>query len=427
MAGNNLAVIDMISRSSVEIFENSNAFLDNISKKYSNEFAKEGAKIGTQLRIRLPNDYTVTNGPAASIQSTANQYTILTLSTQRHVDVGFNSIDTTLKLQDIAENIVKPSVEVLAGNIAATVMNGYTETQGEYNGTVFQGISNNISNYVANVDGGGTILYPTQNEYLTAGAIMTENSIPISDIRKVVNSPRTQSNVVNSLTGTFNPQSVISKQYMTGKMYSAYDLEWMSDTTVHTHTTGTWTNNTNVVSANNQSGLTILCSASTGTLTIGDIITFTGVNEVNRVTKADAGVLKQFVVTAAVAGSGTSISIYPALTPPVGGQNVQYQTVTASPSTAASNYINIVTSTNGGAAIKYKKNIAFAKDAITMATADMVMPPMKRVSRKEKNGISLRYLEDYIVGTDQLVSRLDCIFGWQVLRPEWGVVVASPN
>jgi hypothetical protein len=151
------------------------------------------------------------------------------------------------------------------------------------------------------------------------------------------------------------------------------------------------------------------------------------VNEVNRVTKADAGVLKQFVVTAAVAGSGTSISIYPALTPPIGGKTVQYQTVTASPSTTAGNYVNIVTSTNGGAAVKYKKNLAFAKDAITMATADMIMPPMKRVSRKEKNGISLRYLEDYIVGTDQLVSRLDCIFGWQVLRPEWGVVVASPS
>ncbi len=381
----------------------------NSFTKYASEFAKNGAQIGTSLRIRLPNDYTVTNGPALSVQSTANQYTNLILSTQRHVDFGFGGIDMTLKVQDMAENIVKPAVNNLAGNVAKTIMNGYTET----------GIAQNISNFVSNVDGSGAIINPTSQQYLDAGAILTENSVPLGDMRKVVNSPRTNSAVVNSLTGLFNPNNAIGKQYVTGQMYRALDLDWMTDPTVTTHTSGSFSSGT--VSTANQSGLTINTNAITGQLKIGDIITFAGVNEVNRITKGDSGVLKQFVVTATTATtSATSIQIYPALIPQSGGQDVQYQTVVNSP--AASAVITMVTP----ASTQYRKNIAFCKDAITMATADMVLPPYTMSGRKEKNGISLRTIMNfYIPGTDQMISRLDILFGWLVVRPEWAVIIAD--
>lgn len=421
MAGNNLAVIDMITRETVELWHNSNAFLMNINMHYAKEFAKKGAQIGSSLRVRLPNDYTVSNGPALSVQSTANQYTNLILSTQRHVDVGFDTFDMTLKIQDMSENILKPMVNNLTGNVAQTIMNGYTETQGDFAGTTFQGIAENISNFVSNTDGAGNILNPTSQQYLDAGAILTENSVPMGDIRKVVNSPRTNSAVVNSLSGLFNPTTLISKQYQSAQVYQAFNFEWMTDPTVTTHTSGSFTAGT--VSVANQSGLTILTNALTGQLKVGDIITFAGVNEVNRITKSDAGVLKQFVVTKTTAANAdTSISIYPALTPPVGGNQVQYQTVTASP--AASAVITLVTP----ASTQYRKNIAFSKDAITMATADMFMPPNVVGSRKEKDGVSLRLIANYYIpGTDQVVSRLDVLFGWLVVRPEWGVIIAAPT
>lgn len=44
-----------------------NLFLRNIDEQYSSQFGRDGAKIGTALRIRFPADYTVTDGPPISL------------------------------------------------------------------------------------------------------------------------------------------------------------------------------------------------------------------------------------------------------------------------------------------------------------------------------------------------------------------------
>lgn len=55
--GNQLLTMEMITREAVRLFASSNAFLQNLDEQYSDEFGIAGAKIGTTLRIRLPNDY----------------------------------------------------------------------------------------------------------------------------------------------------------------------------------------------------------------------------------------------------------------------------------------------------------------------------------------------------------------------------------
>jgi hypothetical protein len=62
----------------VRLWKNSNAFIQNINMQYDDSFARTGAKIGTSLRIRLPNDYTVRTGPALQAQDTAEVNTTLT-------------------------------------------------------------------------------------------------------------------------------------------------------------------------------------------------------------------------------------------------------------------------------------------------------------------------------------------------------------
>lgn len=52
----NLLTIDMTTREAVRLV-NSNKFIADIDKQYGDEFAVAGAKIGSRLRIRLPNDY----------------------------------------------------------------------------------------------------------------------------------------------------------------------------------------------------------------------------------------------------------------------------------------------------------------------------------------------------------------------------------
>lgn len=48
-----------ITRAAIRRFNNSNVLLAHANSQYDREFAMEGAKIGTSLRIRLPKDYSI--------------------------------------------------------------------------------------------------------------------------------------------------------------------------------------------------------------------------------------------------------------------------------------------------------------------------------------------------------------------------------
>jgi hypothetical protein len=396
-----------ITRKSTRLFKNSNAFIQNIDTQYDNQFAVEGAKIGATLRIRLPNDYTVTDGPAASVQDTGEVQTTLAVATQRHVDTGFSSAEKALSLDDYGERILSPKMNNLAGNVAKTVM---------------LGIGESISNFRSNVDGASNIISPTQLQFLEAGAILDDNSAPLMGTRgdrKVVNDPWTDARVASSLAGLFNPSAPISQQYETGTMKQALGFSFMRDQTVIKHTAGTFTAGT--VNGAGQSGASLVTNAITGTLVLGDVITVAGVNGVNRVTKQTTGMLKQFVVTNNVLNGAVSVPIYPSLVPQVGGNDVQYQTVVASPANGAA--ISLATKPSE----VYRKSLAYAPEAITMVTADLYMPTKGVIesARSQYDGIALRSVAAYQIGTDQAIDRTDCLFGFLAIRGEWGCVVAD--
>ncbi len=404
---NTILNLDIITLKALDLFKNTNSFIKNINQQYDDSFSMGGAKGGTQIRIRLPNDYTVSNGPALSVQDTAEQNTVLVMATQRHVDVAFTSVELTMKLDEFSELILAPMVNNLVGNVASTIMGG---SEG------------GACNYVANLDGSGAIISPTDRTYLSAGAALGNNSAPMQK-RKVVNSLQTNANVVSSLSGLFNPSNRISQQYEEGTMYRALNLEWYEDQTVINHVTGSFTSGTvnGASQTGSNLGMNLAVNAITGTLNLGDIITITDVNAVNRVTKQSTAKARQFVVTANVANGATSIPIYPGIVAPIGGQEVQYQTVDSSPANGAA--ITLVAGPN----VTYSQNLAFAPQAITMATADLVMPKAGVVdsARHVYEGISLRMITAYEIGTDQEATRLDILFGYQFLRPEWVCIVAD--
>lgn len=405
MPGNVLLTIDMITREAVRLFKNSNLFIMNMDTQYDGSFAVDGAKIGQILRIRLPNDYVVTDGPAMSLQSTTEQYTTLEVTSQKNVAVPFTTAERTMSIDDYSEIIMAPMINNLAGKVAATVM---LASEG------------GVCNFVSNVDGAGNIISPTSEQFLQANAILDDNSAD-GMTRRVVNDPTTDARTTTSLQGLLNPSSEISAQFRTGQMKSGLGYErWFRDQTVIKHTSGTFSAGT-VVGAS-QTGQTITVT-TTGTLKKGDIITFAAVNAVNRVTKQSLGTLRQFVLTADYAGGAGNISIYPAIVPadPVTGADVQYQTVDASPL----NNATITMASKSGEV--YRKSIAYAQKAITMATADLVLPrkAVEEAARAEYDGISMRILTDYLPGSDQLATRIDVLFGQRYIRPEWCCVVAD--
>lgn len=414
-----LLTIDMITREAVRLFKNSNLFIQNIDTQYDSAFAIDGAKIGDSLRIRLPNDYTVSEGPALQMQDTNEQQITLSIDTYYTIGVPFTSKERTLSLDDYSERVMAPIVNNIAGKCAQNVMTKAAQ---------------NICNFVSNknnavalnaVSATGEIISPTSEQFLLGNAVLDDNSAG-QMTRRVVNDPTTDARTTVSLQGLLNPTPEISAQFRTGMMKSGLGYErWFRDQTVVKHTTGTFSAGGTVAGGDqttSPSGGSITVAAITGTFNKGDIITIDGVNAVNRVTKESLGTLRQFVVTANVLTGATTIPIYPGLIPyGPGGQQSQYQTVDASPINGAQ--VRLVTQSGE----VYRRSMAYVQKAITMATADLVLPKgaVIEAGRANYDGVSMRVLSDYLPASDQIVTRTDLLFGSLTTRPEWCAAIAD--
>jgi len=414
---NNILTPSMITRYSIRMFLNTNYFLQNVSRQFESQFGIDGARIGAQLRIRYANQYTVTDGPGLSIQDTTEQQFLLTVATQRHVDVAFTSAETTLDVDDYMERIVLPRVNALAANVAVQVMANTAPV---------------VRNITANVDANNNILPVNDAPFALARAILEENSAPNfgeMGVRKIVLAPRSDTRVQLALKGLLNPVKSVSDQYNTGMMYEALQFRWFEDQSVVSHTTGTMASAT--VNGAGQTGSALTVNAITGTLVAGDIITVAGVNAVNRLNYQSLGTASQFVVTAAVANGATSIPVYPPIIPPANANPYaglpytpqQYMTVTATPAN------NAVITPFANPGVTYRENLAFAPDGITLVVAPLWIPPNGKgviaSARHEFDDLSMRSLVCYEPTTDQPIDRLDILFGSGVPRPEWICQVAD--
>ena len=414
---NNLLTPSMITRYSIKMFLNTNYFVQNISRQFETQFGIEGARIGAQLRIRIPNQYTVTDGPGISIQDTTEQQFLLTVATQRHVDVAFTSAETTLDIDDYMERIVLPRIVALANNVALQIMVNTASA---------------VRNITANVDANNNILPVSDAPFALARAILDENSAPDfgeMGMRKVCLAPRSDTRVQLALRGLLNPVDAISRQYRTAMMYEALQFRWFEDQSVVSHTTGTCT--TATVNGAGQTGQLLNVNALNGTLNAGDVITIAGVNAVNRGNYANLGTLAQFVVTQNAAAGAQQIYVYPAIIPPANANPYaglpytpqQYQTVTASPA----NNATITPFANAG--VTYRENLAYSPDAITMVVAPLWIPPNEKgviaAARHSFDDMSMRSLVCYEPTTDQPIDRVDMLFGSGVPRPDWISQVAD--
>ena len=403
---NSFLTASMITREALRLFKNSNLFLRNIDTQYDDQFAREGAKIGDTLRIRLPNDYTVRSGRVAVPQDTNERQVNLTVSSQKGVDLGFNSAELALSMDDFSNRYILPAVNALTGGVALDVMSS-TEA---FPNLTFKGRNT--------ADSTGTIVTPDSGTWLDAGAMLDMTSTPrmnAKGMRKAILDPRTQARTVDQMSGLFNNVQKIGDQFKSGELgVNTLGMDWGMDQTVLKHTNGTYT--AGAVSGGSQTGSNLTVTAITGTFKKGDVIVIAGVFGVNPVTKQSTGELRQFALTADVNAGATVLPIYPAITP----GNTAYGTVTVSPAGGA--LITLV----GGAGTTFRKNFVMDPMAITMATADLPLPKnMDMAGRESYDGISMRFLRGFDITNDVFVSRLDILYGYVAPRPEWGTTVCD--
>ena len=398
---NSILTIDMITRKALEILENNLVITRNVNRQYDDSFAVEGAKIGSTLRIRLPDRALVTDGAALQVQDDNEQYTTLTVSSQKHIGVNFTSAELTMQLDDFAERVLKPRISQLASSVDADVASAYKSI---YNSVGTPGTT----------PGTSLVLLQAQQK-------LNENAATMSPRYATVN-PAANAGLVEGMKGLFNPTDTISRQFKNGMMGEGvlgFDEINMSQS-IKQHLTGSWGTGitvTSTVSTQGQATLPISFTGSSKTWNVGDVFTIAGVYAVNPQTRESTGSLQQFTVTAAASGSSTAtLSISPAL------YTADQALATVDTFPQASAAVTMV----GSAATSYPQNLVYHKDAITFATADLLLPQgVDMAARAVHNGISLRVVRQYDINNDRLPCRIDVLYGYSTIRPQmacrmWG-------
>ena len=392
---NSLLTIDMITRKCLEILENNLVISRNVNKEYDDSFAVEGAKIGSTLRIRLPDRALVTDGAALQVQDDNEQYTTLTVSSQKHIGINFTSAELTMQLDDFAERVLKPRISQLASSVDADVANAYKS--------------------IFNTVGTPGTTPATALVLLQAQQKLNESATPMSPRYATVN-PAANAGLVNGLSGFFNPTSTISRQFKTGMMGEGvlgYDEMNMSQSIVN-HTTGNFPAApicaSTVPSTQGATTLDITYTSGTKSLKQGDVFTIAAVYAVNPQTRLSTGSLQQFVVTADQTLTSTSATI--AFLPAMYTASNALATVDAFP--VASAALVFV----GTASTVYPQNLVYHKNAITLATADLLLPQgVDMASRQVHNGISMRIVRQYDINNDRMPCRVDVLYGFSTIRP----------
>ncbi len=395
---NSLLTIDMITRKALEILENNLVITRTVNRQYDDSFAVEGAKIGSTLRIRLPDRALVTDGAALQVQDDNEQFTTLTVSSQKHIGVNFTSAELTMQLDDFAERVLKPRISQLASSIDADVANSYK--------SVFQSVGTPGTTPATSL-----VLLQAQQKLNESAAVMSPRYATVN--------PAANAGLVEGLKGLFNPVNTISRQFKNGLMgEGVLGLEEINmSQSIKQHTTGSRTGAHTVTTTVSTQGQATINITGTGSQTIaaGDVFTIASVFAVNPQTRESTGSLQQFVVTEANTASGgayTSVKISPAIYT----SSNALATVDSFPQSSA------VVTFLGSASTQYPQNLVYHKDAISFATADLLLPQgVDMASRQVHNGISMRVVRQYDINNDRLPCRIDVLYGFSAIRPPMAV------
>lgn len=402
---NTAVTCSIVAKEALPILANMLSFASNVNRDFESEFTgnvSRGYMPGQTINIKRPPRYTYRSGRVAVPQATVETSIPLTLS-QGGCDLNFTSLERTLSFNRL-EDKIRAAMEPVANEIDRQGLQLAKEATFNCIGTP------------------GTL--PT-TQALALAAItgvnqrLDEMGAPRKDNRRAfIMNPALNAATVQGFAGMFNSQKTLSEQFDSGMMVDSLGLAYAMDQNVDVHTNGTAVVNTNTVAGANQTGAAITTAALNGTITKGTKITFAGVFAVNPQSRQSTGTLAQFVVTANVAAGAVSIPISPAIV-----TSGAFQNVTASPANGA------IITIFGTASGSYSANVAYHKDAFTLAMVPMWAPPGGKgvidVAQETYKGFTIKVTEFYDGVNDNSIMRLDVLFGWAATYPELACVYGT--
>lgn len=396
---NTLLSPTIITREALRILHANLNFVSNINKQYDNQFANSGAspsgKIGPSLTIRMPNQYTVRTGAALSTQDTTETSQVLTVSTQKGVDTVFSSQDLTLTIDEFSQRYLKPAMAVLATNIEADALSMVLD--------VYNAVDDNAN--------------PLSYKDIALGRKLLQQYLAPDDGERVgvMNSGHVVS-FLDAIKGFFNPQESVSRPYLLGKIGKVNGINTYENTVLNPFQSGSAAAATGYTATLTSGSATAVMAVGATTFKKGDIVTFSTVNAVDPETKVSRGFLQQFLVTADYAGGAGNMSISP--TPVTAGATQNVTNVGAGLTVAK---------VGGGANALYSQSVLFHPEAFTFVTADLIDVSKFGAwgARQVMDGISMRIARQYDISTDTIPCRIDVLYGYKTLRPQFAARVIA--
>jgi len=387
--------IDMITNEVMRIAHEELSFIGTIDRQFDSSFGQSGAKHGNTLRIRLPEQYSVTTGRAIEVQDSTEVSTTLTMATQKHVAMRFNSAELFTDIDDFSKRKIAPAVKVLVSDIENDVLQGCTKAVARVAGTAGTAITN------LSVPG-------------LARAKLNQALAPKTD-RYIQMDSVTMAHLVNGLSGLFQDSGQLKTQYREGFVGRTAMADYYENERV-------WTmpNSADVAGSldtytitNGDEDLTVT-GFSTAPVE-GMVFTIADLYEVHPETKAAFPHLMQFTVTSG--STTTDLNFSPPIYISGARRNVGTSTGAA---ITASNYTTKAVTFVGSTSTNYVQPIMYQKEAFTFVTGELpLMAGADKCVRKTVEGLSLRVWTDSDIRNDEQITRIDVLYGYKAVRPEW--------
>lgn len=384
-----------VSKDTAMFWKHSIRLIGQTERGYGKEWENlpQGAKIGFTVQQRVPTSPTVSEGQALQQQPYINQTVPISLTHQLQVACGWSTADDTVVIEEVQDRWTRPAGKALGAKCDAL-----------FGREVYKAVYMTIGTPGSNI---------TSNQTYLDGVARLANVGADFDLSAVLD-PKQMAAIVGANLAIFNLPGG-NRNFKTGQFSGEqFGIDgWYQDPFMPTHTTGTFTSSTPVVSGANQTGSTLTISGmGTYALKAGDTFKIAGLNSVNPVSKEDTGDLQEFSLQADVAGSSTAtLTFVPSII-----TSGPLQTVTGSPTNG-----NAITFTGATGTVSATLATTVSKQSLLFnpsAFAFVNAPLAKKLAGAEVGSlrdadakISMRYVEQYNIQMDQEPRRIDMLVG----------------
>ena len=391
-----------------------------VDKQYSNQFGNgQTLKRGDSVKVRRRVNFAATNVFSTDGDMTSNVSDVvegsanIALEHQESVVFEVSSQDLTLDISDFSERYIRPMMIELAQRCESDIAREFQKAPWLELGPTNSFVS------VANLD-----------------AILDDYGVPMMD-RCMTMTPKMMVDLSNVLTTVF-PKEIATRAIERAIVTELGNLKLYKFQSSVNHTVGAQVGVYAVAGAaqevnyvdvkdNDYLSQTLavdgLSSDVAGILNAGDTFTIAGVYQVNHRTREATSRLQQFTVltTATAALGAATLSISPAII-----TTGAFKTVDVAADTVPD--AAVITPTSGSPGVRYAEGMAFHKNALTLATADLeAFRGGIDNSVGNLSGYAMRIAIDSDVLRDKTIVRADMLYGVRLLEPRAAVRQAETD